>query len=302
MLEQGKSFSDSSVSILVAAGPQDAQATALVWAMRDAGLRVIFAGTMTLAARASEMAVCVVVLRPYTWKTPTIATVMRARPACLIPVLAEPMDLPRGPWTHEAICLGNDPAQAAQETIQAVRDYLATRPAPVARTNSDVLTINTILKFPKSRRRLRARPLFITMLLLLIVGLGAAVGYRYYTNPFVKNPNLSRYGNLSTPAALLTYSAKTPGPNCDSGGGQWEQGDRYKKDKKTEVLDQYTTFQCQSNGGLLTRTGDYKTYSELFFDGLSHPATLTSHYFVQVDATIISGDAANWSKRSAILI
>ncbi|MGH2507440.1 MAG: hypothetical protein ACRDHZ_08575, partial [Ktedonobacteraceae bacterium] len=62
MQEQGSPFSHASASILVAAGSQDAQAMALVQALRKAGLRVIFAETMALAIRASEAAACVAVL------------------------------------------------------------------------------------------------------------------------------------------------------------------------------------------------------------------------------------------------
>ncbi len=293
MLEQGSPFMHSSASILVAAGPQDEQAITLVQKLRKAGLRVTYAETVTLAVRASEATACVVLLRPDTWKAQNIATVMRSKPACLIPVLAEPMELPHGPWTHEAISIGDEPDLAAQEVIQALRSYLATRPASAStpHRNSDTLTIDTILTFKKRRRRLNARPLFTMLLILLIVGLGVSLGYRYYTaHPTkgqVTGPNLS----IPTTVPHIVYNAKIPGPNCDTGTGQWSQANRYKKDKKTEVIDKYTTLQCQSDGSLLTRSGDYHAGSELFFDGLFSSTTLTSHYLVQVKATTTAGDA-----------
>lgn len=298
MQQQGSSFSDQSISILLAAGPQDEQARALVLKLRGAGLRVVFAETMNMAARVSEAAACVVVLRPDTWKTQTIATVMRAKPDCLIPVLAETMDLPRGPWTHEAISLANDPDQGEQELISALRDYLAARPAPkpVLRENAEPLTINQILAAKKRRRRRNAGPLITAILLLIIVGLGGLMGYRYYTNHTRTSLASNSTSGVSLPTATphVSYAAKTPGQYCDPGNGQWGLGERYVKTvnkQKTEVIDKYTTLQCQTNGALLTRTGDYDVYSELFFDSSDSYSFLAQHYIAQVDATVTAGDA-----------
>lgn len=291
MLEQGSLFSDTSVYILVAAGPQDERAVALVQAARKAGLRVTFAETVSVAARASEAAACVVLLRPDTWKAQTIATVMRAKPACLIPVLAEPMELPRGPWTHESISAGDEPELAEQEVIQALRSYLAQRPTPIPRRNTDPLTLNAILQPKKRRRRMNPRPFFTAMLILLIVGLGVALGYRYYTSQPGQRATASSTSTVPTTVPRVVYQAKTPGQNCDTGGGQWTQSNRYVKDKKTEIIDRYTTLQCQPDGSLLTRSGDYRFYSTIFFDGLSEAQPIAPHYLAQVNAAIVSGDA-----------
>ena len=53
MREQGSPFLDLQPSILVASGPQDERAIALVQTLRKAGLRVIFGETVTRAARAA---------------------------------------------------------------------------------------------------------------------------------------------------------------------------------------------------------------------------------------------------------
>jgi hypothetical protein len=296
MQMQGSPSVEQSITVMVAAGPQDEQASALVQAMRKAGLKILFAETVNIAARASEATVCVAVLRPDTWKTQAIATVMRAKPACLIPVLAEPMELPRGPWTHAAISLVDDAEQGTQQLIQAVYDYLAERPQtePAPQKSAEILTINQLLARRKKRsRRVRIGPLITTILLLIIVALGGLLGYRYYKNQS-STGTAANASILPTALPQVTYTAKTPGPDCDRGGGQWEQGEHYKKmvnGKETEVLDKYTTIQCQSDGALVTRSGDYDVYSELFFDGPPLSASIAQHYFAQVDATITSGDS-----------
>lgn len=287
MQEQGSPFLSTSDSILMAAGPQDEQAEALVQALRKTGLRVIFAQTAALALWASDSTACIVVLRPDTWKTPAIATVLRAKPAYLIPILAEPMDLPHGPWTHEAISLGNAPEQTAQAILQVIRAYLATRPAStLSSTGKDAFVAP--LKF-KQRRRSIGRPFFTALLVLLIIGLAAALGYRYTTHP-AQGQNGNPQVNLSTAPPQVVYTAQAPGQNCDTGSGDWSIGVRYKKDKNTEVIDKFTEQQCQSHGTLLTRTGDYGVFSEIFFNGTSSFTTLSQHYRAQVDATIVAGD------------
>lgn len=303
MQEQGSPFTGRAASILLAAGPQDEQAQSLVQTLRSAGLRVIFAETVNIAARASEATACVVVLRPDTWKTQTIATVMRAKPDCLIPVLAETMELPRGPWTQAAISLVDAPEQAEQELIQALRDYLAARPLPETggQGSSGQFTLSDINRLTRRRRR-SARPLITTILVLLIFGLGGLLGYRYYTGQPGKSAAATNQPgkstttpvNLPTSAPHVTYSATTPGPDCDRGIGQWDKGEHYIKtvdNKKVEVFDKYTTLQCQSDGMLVTRSGDYDVYSELFFEGPGVEGSIARHYFAQVDATITAGDA-----------
>lgn len=300
MQEQGSLFSNQTSSILIVSGPQDEQAITLVQALRDAGLHVIFGATVTLAARsAGEAAACVAVLRPDTWKSQTIATVMRNKPACLIPVLAEPMDIPRGPWTKTAIDLTENTEQGTQELIKMLQDYLATRAAPTRaqRKQSTLVPLNSVrITRLRPHRRRRIGALITTIvLLLLILGLGGLLGYRYYVHqPGSAATTTSTTGTNQPVPSNNVFHATVPGPGCDNSLGEWEKGDRYIKTvdkKKVEVLDKYTTLQCQANGALVTRSGDYGVYSELFFDGLYGQAALAPHYLAQVDATIIGGDA-----------
>ncbi|HET8840286.1 MAG TPA: hypothetical protein VFN35_02410 [Ktedonobacteraceae bacterium] len=297
MRDSESSFSDPSAYILVAAGTHDESAIALVRALREAGLRVTFAETANIAARASEAVACVVILTPDTWKAQTIATVMRAKPACLIPVLAEPMELPRGPWTHEAIH-ADDISLAEQELLQALQSYLARLPhtSTVTHAKSGELSFPPLVARSKSQRARNTGVILTFLLLLLIVGLGGLSVYHYYTTQLRSaGPTISGSGflNATSPTQSInnTYVAKVPGAPCDAEGGQWDIGSRYKKDKNTEVLDKYTNLQCQADGALLTRSGDYTTYSEIFFDGTSSYSPLAQHFLVQFDATVVAGDA-----------
>ncbi len=296
MQAQGSTSSDRSSAIMVAAGPQDEQARALVQALRQAGLNVLFAETVHIAARASEAAACVVVLRPDTWKAQAIATVMRVKPDCLLPVLAEPMELPRGPWTGPAISLVENAAQGEQQLIQALRDYLATRPQveSVSHHKADPVTIDMLLARKRMRRRRRAGPIITMLLLLVIVVLGGLLGYRYYSSHTGKGAAASASASLPIATPHIVYTSATPGQYCDSGSGEWGLGNRYVKTvnkQKVEVIDKYTTLQCQSNGALLSRSGDYGVYSELFFDGFDAYSSIAQHYLAQVEATITAGDA-----------
>ena len=297
MQKQGSPFSDLSPAILVTSGPQDERAIALVQTLHEAGLRVTFAGTVTLATRAAdEGTACVAVLRPDTWKTQTIATVMRAKPACLIPVLAETMDLPRGPWTKPAIDLSTENKQGEQELIQMLRDYLATDAVSVQVTSkNDPPFVPNVLQFKRRNRiKLNVSALISTIILiLLILGLGSLFGYRYYTHPPTTQSNAS---SVAPSQHYDVYKTAAPGPNCSdfSRVNQWELGDHYIKTvngKQVEVQDKYTNLQCRDDGTVVTRSGDYSdAYSELFFNGLFGEASLAPHYLAQVDATILSGD------------
>ena len=185
------------------------------------------------------------------------------------------MQLPRGPWTHQPIDLTTNPEQGEQELIQTLRAYLAQQSAstPTKGKSPKLVPLNSARVLPlRPKRRRKVRTLITTILLiLLIAGLGGLLGYRYYTHQSLPKVTLSANSSvLSTPRNYV-YNATAPGPLCDTaGGGQWEQGERYIKtvnNKKVEVFDKYTTLQCQSDGALVTRSGDYSVYSELFFDG-----------------------------------
>ena len=107
--------------VLVVSAPGDPRAIRLSDDLQDAGWRVILADTPDIAEDYAESAFCVVVLRARQWNAPAIAAAVRARPVVLIPVLAEPMDLPRGPWTFEPIPM-DSPRQVVAEVAEALDD------------------------------------------------------------------------------------------------------------------------------------------------------------------------------------
>ena len=219
MLEQGSPFSDQPAYTLIAAGPGDERAITLLQTIRKAGLRVTYAETVNIAARASDAAACVVVLRPDTWKTPTIATILRTKPDYLLPVLAEPMELPRGPWTQEAIHLALEPGVAEQEIIQALQTRLATLPqSPLARYTRETQSRKPRPQAVRKRQRLQRRTLMTILLLLLILGLGTLLAYRFSTQPPAIAQTTGTPPGTSTFQSRTSYTARTPGAHCDTGG------------------------------------------------------------------------------------
>ncbi len=107
--------------VLVVSAPGDPRAARLSDDLQEIGWRVILADTPEMAEDYAESAFCVVVLRARQWNAPSIGATVRARPPVLIPVLAEAMDLPRGPWTYEPIPM-ESPRQVANEVAEALDD------------------------------------------------------------------------------------------------------------------------------------------------------------------------------------
>jgi hypothetical protein len=103
-------YPSGAASLIVAAAPGDQRAAALAEALSASGWAVTLAVTPDVAARAAGQT-CIVVLAPATWNHPAIATAVMSRPARLIPVLAEPMALPQGPWTSAPFTLSPDTAR-----------------------------------------------------------------------------------------------------------------------------------------------------------------------------------------------
>lgn len=102
--------------------------------------------------------------------------------------------------------------------------------------------------------------------------------------------------NLSTPLSATpplnsSYTAQIPGPGCDQGAeaGMWRKGSRHHENG-VDVNDPYTSFTCQSNGILITRTGYYNVFGDAFF-GNPGNEPLPNSYRVQATAQIIHGDS-----------
>jgi hypothetical protein len=105
-------------------------------------------------------------------------------------------------------------------------------------------------------------------------------------------PSSLSFTSPATTASLNSaYSAPIPGPGCDHGAeaGMWEKG-REHHENGVDVNDPYTSFTCQSNGLLITRTGYYNVFGDAFFYSAERQLFPNS-YSAQVTAQITHGDS-----------
>jgi hypothetical protein len=95
----------------------------------------------------------------------------------------------------------------------------------------------------------------------------------------------------ATSSLSSAYMVSIPGPGCVHGAdaGLWKRG-REHYEHGVDVIDPYTTFACQSNGLLITRTGYYNVFGDAFFYNQHDQPFLTS-YIAQVTAQIMHGDS-----------
>ena len=306
--------------ILVASAPGDPRAIRLVDDLLDLGWDVILADTPELAEEFAAGAICIAVLRPRYWNAPPIAATVQSNPPYLIPVLAEPMPLPRGPWSFEPIPM-ESPRQVVSEVATALEDgfralswrrpsrpnamphnsYPTNRdpyrsPRDSFSSRGDDFAARSMPSRPSVRVGVASRPSPLdplpakqrsgggrvagTLLSLLVIAGLLFGGYKYGLLTSVKK--LLGKGGTSTSLVAtqpVAYSAATPGPNCDKGGGSWEA-----------LNDSSLAGTCQTDGFLLTKNGSFDTAGEIFFDGKNHAPFPTS-YQVQLTAAITSGDA-----------
>src|SRR5262249_34803784 len=86
----------------------------------------------------------------------------------------------------------------------------------------------------------------------------------------------------STTSYVPGYSTTVPGKQCDHNGGIWDKSDNVQ-------------VPCESDGPLVTHDlSTPHTYCEVFFEGTQTGDQFSSHYFVQVDARIATGDEQTW--------
>lgn len=114
--------------VLIAAAPDEPRADRLALELEQIGWQVVLARTPAAAARAPQAVACLVVLRAASWNAPAIVATVRARPRLLIPVLAEPMGLPAGPWTEAPIEMRLSPAAIARQIDEVIADLTASGP------------------------------------------------------------------------------------------------------------------------------------------------------------------------------
>lgn len=289
--------------ILVASAPGDPRAIRLVDDLLAMGWQVILADTPELAEELAPSAICIAVLRPRYWNAPPIAATVRANPPYLIPVMAEPMALPRGPWSFEPIPM-ESPRQVADEVADALEDGFRalswrrpSRPNPMprdafsarrgdefgarsmpSRPSLRAAAVSPLAPLPAKKASGSSRTVGGVISLLVIAGLLFG-GYKFGLISDLKK--ILGKSVSSTPIATqpVSYTTNLPGPNCDKGGGKWEA-----------LTDSTLAGMCQSNGFLLTKSGAFDTTGEIFFDG-KDLAPFPASYQVQVTATIVAGDA-----------
>ena len=282
--------------VLLVASPNDTSTSEMITtALRTAGVSVLIANTITLASQADECAICIILLRPGQWRTtPTITTAMRSNPRYMIPILTEPMSLPAGAWSTEAIILkeplsetiheleilinkqlqiaSNDPYKGQKQ--QTKNDFQARKAATAFRT----------MTYHKTRRRLSSMgtSALIALLLILLGGL-----LLYYTlgkhSTLAQNIDTqSGRSNAIISAFTQSNSVSVPGSGCNKNNiDWWDVGTQYKtvgtptatasktapKETPTPhvVLDNSTVATCQQHGLYVRHTDHYDGFAEVFF-------------------------------------
>ncbi|HLZ55792.1 MAG TPA: hypothetical protein VKR06_02495 [Ktedonosporobacter sp.] len=138
----------------------------------------------------------------------------------------------------------------------------------------------------------------VTIILVIIIIAGAgALGYTIIQSARARQQVAEPLSTVQLPVdGGIPYKATIPGPLCDHGGGQWQKGTRYvdKKTKKEFTDDQFSSLTCQSDGLLISRTGNFGYYAVAHFEGYNpvagQNAPFPQNYRVQVDAKVVSGD------------
>jgi hypothetical protein len=295
--------------VLVAAAPGDPRAIRLVDDLQAMGWDVQLAETPDVAEDYAGESICVAVLRPRYWNAPPIAAMVRANPPYLIPVLAEQMPLPRGPWAYEPIPM-ESPSQVAEEVAQAIEDGVRAlgmrRPSYPPRNAYPPAQVDEFAGMATARGtaqsaagigarslpghgavRVSAPPAtpakkggsrVAGTIISLIVAAGLIFGGIKYGYPYIKK-YLHKSTTASTTSAPVAYATTLPGPNCDTGGGVWEH-----------LGDASLAGTCEKNGFLLKKNSNFGIAGEVFFDGKGG-APFPASYQVQITATIESGDA-----------
>ncbi len=282
-------FPTGPAALIIAAAPGDGRAGALAGELRAGGWPAVLAITPEAGAHTSGQT-CVAVLSPATWNHPAIVAAVTSRPARLIPVLADPMMLPQGPWTSAPLALAPDtgrqllamlgtppgPPVMPQPTsgfvppgvsfatgVPPSAPYTGVQPPPMRPTP----TFSTgATQRTRSTRSFRGSPWYVVAVLVV-----AAIGV------------ITRLGGNNSSGGsgtLQSYSAAVPGPSCDKGSGFWQ----IPSGESSNV-----TTTCQPAGMLLTRTGDSSHVAQVGFNVPNQ--SFPSSYDVKVTGTIVSGDS-----------
>lgn len=301
--------------VLLVASPNDTHTSELITtALRASGVSVLVANTITLASRADEFAICIILLRPGQWRTtPVITTAMRSNPHYIIPVLVEPMPLPAGTWSTEAITL----KEPLSETIYELEILIYQQLQIVERdtrkdqkqqpASSNFRTIN----YNKTKRRLSSMSKYVLIGLILIL----LAGLLYYTlgkhSTSVSTINTQLTGSKHAFSAFSqSDTVSVPGSGCNTNNSDWwGMSDHFKvlgtptaitrntdsspKETPTPqvVMDYAILTTCQQHGLYIQHTNHYGAFAEVFFQDNTQEA-LPQHFSTQVTATSLNPSSA----------
>ncbi|WP_233097923.1 hypothetical protein [Dictyobacter vulcani] len=300
--------------VLVAAAPDDRKAIELVKVMRSLGLTVIMATTIGLAAQADEVAVCVIILHPDTWRgTPSIITAMRQHPRHMIPVLEAPMNLPRGSWAIEPFYLMDAPLETARALVGLIRQHLQTMLEHEQAMSLQQTQLHPWLRSPDACAPTFPPPkkpvsnLLHYLLLSWPLAFVLCVSFLAYYF-FQLNATINTQAN-TTPTVVSTwrdhpYSVAVPGVGCDPGSADWILSGAYKEQpiepaeskagRATPpaqlIQDKSIISTCQQDGALLTHISHYDTFASMIFASKGLP--LPQHYATQITATSVNTSPA----------
>lgn len=303
--------------ILVVAPPDLPRARRLADELYNLGWNVTLADSPGMAMRVVvEATACVVVLTRDEWRDPAIVAAIRARPAMLIPVLTEPMQLPEGPWTEAPIEMRLSPPAVARQIIEVIEDMrapaddggyddafypptpsrprLATPARPYfpdspsrprmetpSRPRMEAFSGTMYAPMPpnatiKQGAQRKKKPNTGRRLLLFFLVL-LMVGGGYAGYRYYQQHK----GALVAPdPSTSAYTAAKPGQGCDSGNAVWVKSG-----------DANFAFACQPNGLQITQSGDYALFSGAGYQGSGKP--LATNYHVQVSVTVQSAEPTN---------
>jgi len=301
--------------VIVVSPPELPRAQRLADELYEHGWDVVLADDAAQASRAADFQACLVVLTRDEWRDPAIVAAIRSRPAMLIPVLAEAMQLPQGPWTSAPVEMRLAPA----ELVRRIEDIIQ-GDAPIPRRSSGVNPVsrprdsyppsspasslgsrsfpdgtmrgtaysamapNSTIK-QKTRKKASSSTQAARVIFSLLVIAAVLVGARYVQqHPSVlsrlpKLPFLSQ-GSTTSTISNAPYLAVAPGADCDKGGAKW-----------VNSANTSFAFACQPDGLLLTQSGNYATAAGTYFLGSS--STLATTYRMQVNAKFQSTEPSN---------
>ncbi|WP_149403676.1 hypothetical protein [Dictyobacter arantiisoli] len=305
--------------VLVAVAPDDRQAIELIKALRMQGLTVLVASTVVLAAQADEVAVCVVVLHPETWRsTLPIIVAMRCNPRYMIPVLEEPMMLPRAAWATEPFALSEFPAETARALAQMIRHHFQTVAEREPVVVAPRVAISPWLREPEpfepsiihKPRRMVLPPQLAQLLrlgwpLTVMLCLSFLSYYFFQLSSMTNTEAVTRTVRTTPTWRDHVYTAAVPGASCDNAGVDWEVPDHYKGQVSPSVkpgtidnqqpvatptsqviVDTSTVVTCQQSGALLTHMNHYAAFATMIF--ASKGLALPQHFKAQITGSIVN--------------